>query len=497
MRPSPDAESMTAACPYHGQDSWYTLSAIQGQYSDASKGTYQMESLEHEDEEGSVSQEIAPASYWGIFKTWLPLALTKILNAAEGPMCVAVIMRLSFSTLELGALYSYAWPVLAISSSMVYTLCTVGNVFGTNVENLRKSKIMSLFLGTISSLVLCIFVFTPFGRYFLSEVMAVPDVELEMSLSAIKVLCIYPILCGINLVHQGILIRSGYANQILISRVIRIFVVMLVLLVGLETQWFQGAVLGGLAVLVPILFQSAYVILKSQKVTKELKLKPIELDVAKTSKLITFTVPLLIAPILASITVLIMAAAMGRLPGVVVSLAIWPVVVSFSNIGLGMGQTFDQVTVKHYQKHQDRIKLFRFAMILGLALSVVVVLLIINGVFHYVLRALEDISQVDSEISIHVMWFLAAQPLLYTLCAYYGGLLAKIKRTIPILLARVFSLLIITSILLATVNMDPFSGVYVVACSSCIGSLVTLFWLRYSWKKMIPKLQEDLTFIKI
>ena len=24
-----------------------------------------------------------------------------------------------------------------------------------------------------------------------------------------------------------------------------------------------------------------------------------------------------------------------------------------------------------------------------------------------------------------------------------------------------------------------------------------LFWLRYSWKKMIPKLQEDLTFIKI
>jgi Na+-driven multidrug efflux pump len=95
------------------------------------------------------------------------------------------------------------------------------------------------------------------------------------------------------------------------------------------------------------------------------------------------------------------------------------------------------------------------------------------------------------------MWFLAAQPLLYTLCAYYGGLLAKIKRTIPILLARFFSLLIITIILLATVNMDPFSGVYVVACSSCIGSLVTLFWLRYSWKKMIPKLQEDLTFIKI
>jgi|GEM_PF-6281600 len=456
-----------------------------------------MDSLQHEDEEGSDSQKIAPASYWGIFKTWLPLGLTQFLMAAEDPIYIAVIMRLSLPRLELGALYSYAWPVLLLVSAMVFTLNTVGNVFGTNVKNLRKIKIMSLLLGTFGSLTVCLFVFTPFGRYFLSEVMAVPDAELEMSLSALKVFLIYPVTIAMKFIYQGILIRNGYASQILISRVIRFFVGLLVLLVGLKTQWVEGAVLGALGVCVSLLLQTGYLGLKSWKITKQLKSKPIELDVVKTSKLVTFAVPLLITPILGSIGGLIMAAAIGRLPGVVVSLAIWPVVCNFNNIGLGMGQTFDQVTVKHYQKHRDRIKLFRFAIVLGLVLTAVTTLFVISGVFHYVLRSLENIDQGNSEISIHAMWFLIAMPLLYTMISYYSGLLSKIKTTVPILVSQAFSLLIVTLMLLATVNLEPFMGVYVVACSSVVASLVSLFWLWYSWKKMIPRLQDDLTLIEI
>ena len=86
-----------------------------------------------------------PLSYWRIFKTWLPLGMTQFLMAAEDPLYVAVIMRLSFPKLELGALYSYMWPILLLIGSAVFTLRTVGNVFGTNLANIRRVKVLAFF----------------------------------------------------------------------------------------------------------------------------------------------------------------------------------------------------------------------------------------------------------------------------------------------------------------------------------------------------------------
>ena len=438
--------------------------------------------------DGSLNAGKDPVSYWRIFKTWLPLGMTQFLMAAEDPLYVAVIMRLQFPKLELGALYSYMWPILLLISSAVFTLVTVGNVFATNVHNLRKIKTLSFTLGAVCTLMICVFAFTPLGRLFMLEVMAIPNSELDMALNALKICSIYPVVAAMNQIYQGTLIRSGRALHVFLARTVRFGAGLAVLLVGLKTSWASGAVLGAVAITLSLLLQTIYLWWKSRICTTRLKENPLETEVVKTSALIRFTIPLSITPILGSITGLVMAAAIGRLPGVVVSLAIWPVVTNFNNIGLGMGQSYDQVTVKHYASNADRKRLMKFGVILGILLSIITALFIVSGVFHYALRSLENLDENNSKISINAMWFLTAMPFLYTMVSYYSGLLAKSMKTIPILISQTFSLLLVTLMLLATINLEPFMGVYVVSAASVVASGVSVLWLWYSWRKMIPHL---------
>ena len=433
--------------------------------------------------DSSAQSALSKLTYGKIFKTWFPLGMTQFLMAAEDPLYVAVIMRLQFPKLELGALYSYMWPILLLVTSAAFILITVGNVFATNVRNLRKIKILSFVIGLFCSLLISIFAFTPFGRFFMLEVMAVPDTELNMALNALKICCIYPVVMAMNQVYQGMLIRSGFAIQVLLARIVRFGVGLAVLLIGLKIAWANGAVLGAFAIMLSLLLQTVYLWWKSRICIALLEKNPRETEVVKTSALIRFTFPLSITPILGSITGLAMAAAIGRLPGVVVSLAVWPVVTNFNNIGLGMGQSYDQVTVKHYASREDRKKLLRFGVVLGILLSIITAMFIVTGVFHYVLRTLENLDAANSRISINAMWFLTVMPLLYTMVSYYSGLLARSMKTIPILISQTFSLVIVLLMLLATINLEPFMGVYVVAAASVIASGVSLLWLWYAWNK--------------
>lgn len=433
-----------------------------------------------------------PLTYRRIFKTWLPLGMTQFLMAAEDPLYVAVIMRLSFPKLELGALYSYMWPILVLISSAVFTMNTVGNVFGTNLENLRKIKFLAFGLGLLCTCILGLFAFTPIGPLFLVEVMAIPNSELPMALNAIRICAIYPLAAAINLVFQGILIRGGYASQILVSRVIRFAIGLAVLLIGLQTKLADGAVLGALAVATSLVGQTLYVWWKSRLCYKQLEEFALEKDVVSAINLIKFTIPLAITPICGSIIGLIMAAALGRLPGVVISLAVWPVITNFNNIGLGMGESFDQVTVKHYSTDHDRVLLRRFGIVLGIALTGLTVLFIVTGFFHFALRTLEDLDITTAQISTNAMWFLTAMPFLYAMGSYYSGLLAKTMNTVPILISQVIALAIVAVMLLATVNLEPFLGVYVVAASSVVAGVISLLWMFRCWRKVLPSVPDHI-----
>ena len=416
-------------------------------------------------------------TYRGIVRTWWPLGGKQLLIFAADPIYIAIIMRMGHPDLELGALYTYGWPVLMLVAAPTFTLNAVGNVFGRNIENIRKTRRFALFVGISGTAILSAIAFTPLAEIVMRSIMDVPESERAMVAAVFRIVAVYPILKAICMISQGHLIRAGRAGDVLASQVVRLVLGLTIVLGGYELGLLQGAVLGATGIVGSLVAQTAYLWWRSGLVRLELASRPIDSAVATTSALVRFAVPMSIVPIVGSATLLLMAAALGRLPGVVASLAVWPVVTNFNQIGVSLGKSFDQVTIVHGVDETGRRRLRRFGLLLGVGTMVATAGLNASGLLDYLLRTLEALDESTTLITGRVMWILTPMPLLLTLCAYYRGLLARQLRTVSILLSKVVALVIVASVLVWSLDRDPVTGIYAVAAASVVSAGATLAWL--------------------
>ena len=416
-------------------------------------------------------------TYRGILKTWWPLGGKQLMIFAADPIYIAIIMRMSQPDLELGALYTYGWPVLMVIAAPTFTLNAVGNVFGKNVENVRKTRRFALFVGLAGTAILSVIAFTPLSGLVMRVIMDVPEPEQAMVATVFQVVAIYPILKAICMISQGHLIRCGRAGDVLASRVVRLIIGLAIVLAGYRFELLQGAVLGATGIIGSLVAQTAYLWWRSGFARRGLARDPIDSTVVTTATLARFAIPMSIVPIVGSATLLLMAAALGRLPGVVASLAVWPVVTNFSQIGVSLGKSFDQVTIVHGVDEASRRRLRRFGLFLGVGTVLATAVLNASGLLSYLLRTLEALDEETTIITARVMWILTPMPLLLTLCAYYRGLLARQLFTVSILLSKVVALVIVAAVLVWSLDGDPVTGIYAVAAASVVSAGATLAWL--------------------
>ena len=422
----------------------------------------------------------AEASYSDILRTWWPLGAKQLLVFVADPIYIAFIMRMSHPDLELGALYTYGWPFLLLVAAPAITLNALGNVFGKNVANIRRTRFVALAVGIVGMLILSAIAFTPLVSFLMSSILKVPEEERPMVRTVLQVLAIYPVLKSICMISQGHLIRGGRSYEVLWSRVIRLVVGLVVIVAGYELEVLQGGVLGATAILGSLAAQTIYLWWKSTQVRADLLEHPLDDQIASVGGLLRFVVPMSIAPIVGSLTLLSMAAALGRLPGVVASLAVWPVVTNFNQIGVSLGKSFDQVTIVHGADPGSRDRLRRFGLLLGVGTVVGTAGLNASGLLDFLMRHFEALDAETTRITGRVMWILTPMPLLLTLCAYYRGLLARNRRTVPILGSKIVELVIVAAVLFWSLDRDPGTGIYAVASSAVVSAATGLAYLWWA-----------------
>ena len=442
----------------------------------------------HPESSTSWKSRGSEGSYRAIFRTWLPLGLTQLLTFGADPVYVAVIMRLGHPVRELGSLYAYAWPLILMLASPGLIMSTLGNVFGKNLENLRRTRLIALVVGAAGTLLISLVAFSPVGTWLLLVVLDVPDSEYPMARGALRICAVYPMLKSLCMLYQGVLIRGGRADDVLYSRVLRLIVCFAVLFGGLGTKELDGAALGATAIMLSLMCQLVYTWWRVGRVRSDLAIAPLDPVVVTTRRLLRFFLPLAMTPIVGCFTMLLMAAALGRLPGVIASLAVWPIVSNFNQVGISIGKSFDQVTMKNIGNPASQTRLFRFGLLLGLGAMLLGIGLNGSGLFASLLSTLEDLDGDTITITCNTMWILAPMPLIYTLCAYYRGLLAHALRTVPILIARFVALLIVGAVLLYSLGGDATSGVYAVASATVLATCFALLtlWIGYRWTRAEP-----------
>ena len=433
-------------------------------------------STNHAAEDGT-SERHPLGSYRGILATAIPLSLEQLLQTITTPIYLVVMMHMANPEIEVGSLFSYMLPVLLVISAPITSLNTLVNVYAVHAANIVHLRKYAITLGGLGSLLGALVAFTPLGDLIFRTILGIPAEEYRPTMLAMRIAILLPILWSLRQLAVGVLIRTGHSWAVLVGRAILFVLSILVLWGGLATNLLPGAALGALTLVVSLVAQTGFLMIRAVAARRELERHPIEDTPATFRELARVGIPLTLTPMILSIVPFMMSAALGRLPGIVVSLAVWPIISSLSSVSLGFGNSLDQTSIVHGIDEQARSRLWRIYVVTGVLLMGFNALLLSTGVFRWVFESIEALDPATADITDNVMWLLTPWFLLYTLAGFYWALLSRMHLTRPYLTGALVKLVVIGALFGTTIALDPITGVYVAALASILGSATILLWL--------------------
>lgn len=200
---------------------------------------------------------------------YVPLALTSLLLLAVQPIGSAALSRMPRSIESLAI-----WPVV---SGLVFLLRSMGVAYNevvvavvdrpNTLESLRRfTLILTIFLTAI----MLMFTVTPLAGIWFRDISALrPELALIAKRSMWFALFL-PALSTLQSHFQGLIVNSKKTRAVTESIVIFLIIIMIVLIIGIQTQEYMGIYVGLLALAVGMVFQTIWLYIRSRWVVREL-----------------------------------------------------------------------------------------------------------------------------------------------------------------------------------------------------------------------------------
>lgn len=183
--------------------------------------------------------------------------------------------------------------------------------------------------------------------------------------------------------------------------------------------------------------------------------------------------------------VVIGTAAISRMPQVLESLAVWPVIVSLAFVVQSVGLAFNEVVVALVSRPDGRATLWRFAWRLAAVLTGLWLVFSLSPLaawwFGHVANLPSDLMQA----ALVGLVFTAPQPAMRVMQSWYQGLLVSAHRTRPITEAVVVFGLGCGAVLTAGLLWQGTAGVYVAALAYSVGRVVQTVWLWWRCRSVL------------
>lgn len=128
-------------------------------------------------------------SYGKIFRFWLPLAITWLMMAAEGPFLAAIIARLAAEKVNLAA-YGIAYAFALVAESPVIMLMSASTALCHDRISYQRLRNFTLWLCLAVTLLLGLFLLPPLFFFFAERLLGLPHEIATLTHHAL--LCLLP-----------------------------------------------------------------------------------------------------------------------------------------------------------------------------------------------------------------------------------------------------------------------------------------------------------------
>lgn len=294
---------------------------------------------------------VRPLTYTNVLRFWFPLALMWVVMGVELPVINAFIARTAGAEKQLAA-FGLSFVLCLIIEGPVIQLLSAATalVKGRQAYHslLRFVHIISLGLTALHLLI----ALTPLFDMIIIGLMEAPPELLELSRRSFLVSFPWTAAIAYRRFWQGVLIRYGKTRQVSQVMFLRIACTIVFVSAAFALLPWSGAVIGGLALVVGVTSGAAAARVYMRPVLREMEESEPD-DRLTLSGITRFYYPLALTSLITMASRPILSGGLGRGLYPLESLAVWPVIISFSFLFEAIPLSYQEAVVALLQEKRD------------------------------------------------------------------------------------------------------------------------------------------------
>jgi len=435
--------------------------------------------------ESSSNAQAPPVSQRRILETWWPLAASWMLMGLELPMLSAVVARLDEPAANLAAMGAIVVPLALLVESPIIMLLAASTALSRDWVSYRKLQRFAHGAGFVLTLVHVAVAFTPLYDVVVADLLRAPIETHEPGRLGLQILTPWTWSIAARRFNQGILIRFGRSRAVGLGTAVRLVSNALVLLVGYLLRWSPGTLVAAIGLSVGVLTESAYIALKVRSLRPALGRAETVHPALTLAAFLRFYTPLAMTSLLHLLMEPVGAAALGRMPRALDSLAVWPVVYGLTFVAQSLGIAYNEVVVALVGEPGGRAGLRRFARVLTfLGASPLALMALVPALSALWFGTVTGLPQELALLAHQGLVFALPLPCLVVWHSWFQGILVHSGRTRGIPESVGLFLATASSVAFAGVAWGRTTGLFVALTAVVVGGVVQALWLRRCVRKV-------------
>lgn len=396
----------------------------------------------------------------------------------ELPALSAVVARLAHPEINLAA-YGVVFALAMIVESPIIMLLAASTALSRDWDSYLKVRRFMMHAGALLTALHVVIAFTPLSYFVFVNLIGAPQEIIEPARLGLMIMTPWTWAIAYRRFNQGVLIRLGHSNAVGLGTVIRLSANIVVLTVGYLVGTIPGIVVATSAVSTGVMSEALFVGLRVRPSLKRLQQIAPDGEPLTFRAFLHFYVPLAMTSLLMLLVQPIGSAAISRMPGALESLAVWPVVGGLLFLLRSVGIAYNEVVVALLGEPEAVENLRRFARIVALCLTGVLLLIVATPLAVWWFGGLSGLPPSLTYLAQSSLWLALLLPALSVWQSWYQGTLVHIRRTRGVTEAMVIALIVSSAVLWAGVAWGQIAGLYIAQAAFTLGGLAQMLWLAY------------------
>lgn len=397
----------------------------------------------------------------------------------ELPLVSAVIARQANPTVHLAAYGGLVFPLSMMIEAPIIMLLSASTALSRDLRSYRLMWRAMMAAGAGLTALHVLLAFTPLFDLVIVKWIHAPVEVVEPVRLGLRLMTPWTWSIAYRRFQQGVLIRAGRSSVIGQGTLVRLSALGLGLLLMRSVFDQSGVVTAATAVAMGVVAEAAFIGFRVRPAIRDhLALQPVVAPALTLGGFLHFYVPLALTAVLHLLTQPIGSAALSRMPGALSSLAVWPVVASFTFVFRGVAIAFNEVVVAHSGRPGAEATLRRFTQRAAAATGGVLALVAVTPLAHAYFAGVSGLAPSLVPLAEIALWCAIPLPFVSFWQSRYQGILVRERETRAVLQSVCLALATTIVVAFAGVAYGRIPGVFVMIVGFVLAMLAQVAWLR-------------------